>query len=87
MIETRPVEHEVRLRAVRVPVRRRRTAAVGRQRALHQRQVAAVELGGGLEEHLAAASGVMRVTFDGTENHRGSPLVLTRSALVLALRR
>jgi hypothetical protein len=37
----------------------------GRQRAFHQRQVAAVELGSGLEEHLAAASGVMHVTFAG----------------------
>jgi hypothetical protein len=39
--------------------------------ALHQRQVAAAEPGGGLEEHLAAASGVMRVTFAGAEIHCG----------------
>jgi hypothetical protein len=65
-----PVENEVGLGAVRVAVRRRTASARG-QGALHQRQVTAVELGGGLEEHLAAASTVVRVTFAGTKNHRG----------------
>jgi len=81
-----PVEHEVRLRAVRVAVRRR-AAAAGRQGALHQRQVPAVELGGGLEEHLAAASGVVRVTFARTKDHRGRLLTSMRPAPVLAVRR
>jgi hypothetical protein len=79
------VEHEVRLRAVRVAVRRR-TAAAGRQGALHQRQVAAVEFGGGLEEHLAAASGVVRVTFAGAEDHRGRLLTSIGPAPVFAVR-
>src|SRR5580704_5853289 len=51
------VEDEVRLRAVHVAVRRR-AAAAGRQRALHQREVAAVLLRHGLEEHDAAAGRV-----------------------------
>jgi hypothetical protein len=46
-------------------------AVPGGTSALHQRQVAAAEPGGGLEEHHAAASGVMRVTFAGTEIHCG----------------
>jgi len=81
-----PVEHEVGLGAVRVAVRRRTASARG-QGALHQRQVTAVELGRGLEEHLAPASAVVRVTFTGAEDHRGRLLTSMRPAPVSAVRR
>jgi hypothetical protein len=79
-----PVENEVGLGAVRVAVRRRTASARG-QGALHQRQVTAVELGGGLEEHLAAASTVVRVTFAGTKNHRGRLLTSMLHGIAVAL--
>jgi len=81
-----PVENEVGLGAVRVAVRRR-TASAGGQGALHQRQVTAVELGGGLEEHLAAASAIVLVTFTGAKDHRGRLLTSMRPAPVSAVRR
>jgi hypothetical protein len=81
-----PVENEVGLGAVRVAVRRRTASARG-QGALHQRQVTAVELGGGLEEHLAAASAIVRVTFTGAKDHRGRLLTSMRPAPVSAVRR
>ena len=54
----RALKHEVGLRAVRVPVRRRPATPWG-QCALHERQVAVVERGHRLEVHDAAPGAVV----------------------------